>query len=87
MQTAPRTDYAANLALFLVEKTGSCFGEWCVRAMPAADQRALFGRFLGKGRIYIDGARETLEHSRKVCFGHDYDVNHSLSWRDLSASA
>jgi hypothetical protein len=76
-------DYAANLALFLVEKTGSCLGEWYGRGMPAAQQRALFGRFLGKGRIYIDGARELLQHSRKVCFGLDHDINHALAWRDL----
>ena len=48
-------DYAANLAIFLVEKTGSCLGSWKGN-LPAAQQRALFGRFLGKGKLIIDGS-------------------------------
>ena len=79
-------DYAAQLAMFLIEKTGSVFGNWSDR-MTAKEQRALFGRFIGKGRIVIDGERETLCNRVKVCFGLDYDDRNVTNWRDLSAAA
>lgn len=75
-------DNAANLGLFLVEKTGSCLGRWRGR-MTAREQRGLFGRFIGKGTVEIDGSNETLIHSRKVCFGLDSEDTHNIKWRDL----
>ncbi len=80
-QTA-RQDHAANLALFLVEKTGSVFGTWRGQ-MTAHDQRALFGRFLGKGLLVINGEQERVKMIVKVCFGLDYDTREDLAWRDL----
>ena len=65
-------DYAANLGFFLLEKTGSIWGQWKGK-MKAEDQRKLFGRFLGKGTIVIDGQTETICNRVKVCFGHDWD--------------
>jgi hypothetical protein len=76
------TDYAAALALFLVEKTGSCIGLW-KGTLPAKDQRALFGRFLGKGRLTINGATETLRHTVKRGFGTDFEVTANLTWREV----
>ena len=76
------TNYAANLALFLQEKTGSVFGNWCGR-MTANEQRELFGRFIGKGLIIIDGLNETICNRVKVCFGLDYDDHNLAHWRDL----
>lgn len=75
-------NYAANLALFLTERTGSCFNVWKGR-LSAAEQKALFGRFLGKGTIEIDGANETLLHWVSVCFGQDYDVTFDHKWGAL----
>ncbi len=75
-------DYAANLALFLTERTGSCFNRWKGR-LPAAEQRALFGQFLGKGTLEIDGAAETLVHWVAVGFGQDYDVTFNRKWGAL----
>lgn len=75
-------DYAANLALFLQDKTGSIFGTWSGR-MSAKEQRALFGRYIGKGKLYINGERETVEHWVKVCFGLDSDCNARVAWRNL----
>ncbi len=75
-------DYAANLALFLMEKTGTVFGTWNGR-LTAAEQRAMFGRFLGKGKIVIDGSEERLAHVVKRCFGLDYEVTADLPWRAL----
>lgn len=72
-------DYATNLALFLLEKTGSVLGAWGGK-MSAAEQRALFGRFLGKGQIVIDGAAETVCNRVKVCFGLDYDDRNVTRW-------
>lgn len=76
------TDYAANLAIFLTEKTGSCLGAWAGK-LAADEQRALFGRFLGKGNIIIDGAAETICNRVKVCFGLDYDDRNITHWRTL----
>lgn len=75
-------DYSANLSIFLTEKTGSCLKMWSGR-LSAAEQRALFGRFLGKGKLVIDGAAETVEHYRKVCFGLDSECTATLAWRAL----
>lgn len=75
-------DYAANLALFLVEKTGSTLSTWSGK-LPAKDQRELFGRFIGKGKIVIDGERETVCNRVKVCFGLDYDDRNTTNWRSL----
>lgn len=77
-----RPDPAANLALFLLDKTGSIWGEWIGR-LTANEQRALFGRFLGKGRIVIDGNAETICNRVKVCFGLDYDDRQQTAWRNL----
>lgn len=75
-------DYAASLALFLLDKTGSVCGEW-KGYMSASEQRSLMGRYLGKGRIVIDGRTETVCNRVKVCFGHDYDDRNVTHWRDL----
>lgn len=74
--------YAENLASLLFEKTGSVFG-YHMQKMTAAEQRALFGRFLGKGVICIDGEKETISNRVKVCFGLDYDHRDVTSWRSL----
>lgn len=74
--------HAAQLALFLLENTGSIFGVWSGR-MTAAEQRALFGHFLGKGLIIIDGERETICNRVKVCFGLDYDDRNLRRWAAL----
>ena len=75
-------DFVGNLGAFLIENTGSVFGSWAGK-MPAKDQRKLFGRFLGKGRVYISGSGERIEHHVKVCFGLDSDMTERLYWRDL----
>lgn len=80
-QTTP--DYAANLAFWLLDKTGSVCGEHAAR-MTADEQRALFGRFLGKGRIVVNGATETICNRVKVCFGQDWDDRNQMTWADLN---
>lgn len=75
-------DYAGNLAAHLLEKTGSVFGTIAAK-MTATEQRALFGRYLGKGTIVINGEEETICNRVKVCFGHDYDDRNVTSWRTL----
>lgn len=79
---ADMADIASNLALFLTERTGSCLGAWRGR-LTAAEQRALLGRFVGKGVLWIDGAAETVEHHVKVCFGTDTDCTFSRKWSAL----
>ena len=43
-------DYAANLAFFLLEKTGKTTGLWSGK-LTAADQRSLYGRFIGNALL------------------------------------
>lgn len=72
-----------NLAHFILANTGSLWGIWKGH-MKAADQRHLFGRFLGRGRITIDSEDEIVMHSRSVCFGLDRDTTHRLAWGDIN---
>jgi len=75
-------DIAANLAHFLCANGRKVCG-WTGFHMKAADQRKLFGRFLGKGRIVIDGECEELRHYRKVAFGQDSDCTETIRWGAL----
>jgi hypothetical protein len=75
-------DYAANLALFLLKNTGTIFGRFVSR-MTAAEQRTLFGRVVGKGRIVIDGEKEEVSNLVTVCFGQDYDYRNVTKWNTL----
>ena len=75
-------DAAGNLACFLLEHTGSIWGRWKGR-LTAADQRRLFGRFVGKGTLAIDGSDETITHIISVCFGTMYAADATYPWRDL----
>ncbi|MHC5194766.1 hypothetical protein ACYSUW_13525 [Pseudomonas frederiksbergensis] len=78
-------DHAGNLALFLLDKTGSIWGCWSGK-LTAAEQRALFGRFLGKGKIVIDGLREQICNRVSVCFGNDWDDRNVTTWQQLNNS-
>ena len=73
---------AANMSLFLLEKTGSVCGTFRGK-LPAKQQREMYGQFLGKGKITINGNDETLCHTIKVCFGHDYDDTFNKKWTEL----
>lgn len=77
-----RKDFAAQLALFLLEQTGSIWGRYRSH-MPAKQQRELFGRFLGKGQIVIDGDEESICMKRRVCFGTDWDEVGYTKWAAL----
>lgn len=80
--TVESPDFAANLALHLVKTTGSVLGKWSGK-LSAKEQRSLFGRFIGKGNIVIDGAAETICNRVKVCFGLDWDDRNVTAWRHL----
>lgn len=86
MTTTPRVDYAAVLALYLLEKVGTVLGEWSGK-LTANEQRALFGRAIGRGKIVINGSNETICNRVKVCFGHDWDDRNVTAWRDLNPEA
>lgn len=77
-----QTDIAGQLAVFLLERTGSIFGTWKGR-LTAKQQRALFGQYLGKGLLIIDGEDETVRHRVQVCFGLDTNVTARGTWADL----
>jgi hypothetical protein len=84
--TTTRFDIATNVAFFLLEKTGSVCGYWQGR-LTAKEQRALFGRFIGKGMLHIDGATETIAHTIKVCFGLDYDITFQRTLAEMIREA
>lgn len=73
----------ANLANFLMETKGSTLETWKGH-MSAKQQRELFGMFLGKGEIVINGTEETIKHVKKVCFGMDYDVTFESAWANIN---
>jgi hypothetical protein len=75
-------DYAANLAHFLLGKTESVCGLWSGK-LTASEQRELFGRVIGKGRIVIDGHNEIIFNRVRVCFGRDYDDRNITRWANL----
>ena len=79
-----KEDRAAALTFFLLDTVGSIWGTWSGR-MTADDQRALFGRYLGKGKLYIDGTRETVEMWVKVCFGTDGACEFRQPWSAVAA--
>jgi hypothetical protein len=79
---AAETDRAAAMAIFLLDNTDSIYGCWAGN-MKAADQRILFGRFVGKGLIIISGDTETVGHSVSICFGTMRDTVWSARWVDL----
>jgi len=82
MTTKTKIDYAAQLALFLLDQTGSIYGRYR-GTMPAKQQRALFGRFIGKGTIVINGTDETLYMRRTACFGTTWDEGGYTKWAAL----
>lgn len=79
-------DIITNLAFFLLDNTGSVNGKFKGK-LSAKEQRELFGVFLGKGTIEIDGMRETVRHIISVCFGHDFDVKFESKWKDILTTA
>ncbi len=85
VQIEDTSDVAANLAHFLMANGKSIFGTWSGK-MTAKDQRRVFGRYLGKGNVVINGAKETVEMVVSICFGTDWDVRESLTWAALCAA-
>lgn len=77
-----RFERIADIGLFVTVRTGTCTGHWEGR-MRAAEQRALFGRFFGKGTLIIDGATERIQHCVTRCFGLDYEFTADLRWGDI----
>lgn len=48
-----------------------------------AAQRDLFGRFIGKRKVVINGERKLLCNRVKVCFGRDSDERNVTKWAAL----
>ncbi len=77
-----RTEIVGALALFLLEKTGSIFGDFQGR-ITADEQRKHFGCApFGKCRVMISGDPETVRVSRKVAFGQDFEATEK-SWLQM----
>lgn len=64
---------AENITALLMEQKGSTNACVTIKGMSKKDQLATFGRYFGKGLIYIDGTNETVTHAVKVGFGMDWD--------------
>lgn len=74
--------YITNLTALLLEKTGSVHGRLSGK-MSADEQRELFGRYIGKGTIVVDGMREVVYNQVKIAFGMDWDDRNVTRWIDL----
>jgi hypothetical protein len=73
---------AAKIGMFLVTRTGRCNGQWRGKLL-AAEQRALLGRYFGRGTLIIDGARERIRYQVERLFGAGTDTRADLAWADL----
>ena len=73
----------ANLANFLMAEKGSVLATWNGK-MPAKQQRELFGMFLGKGNITIDGTKETIQHTVKTGFGADWEHTYEGTFNTIN---
>ena len=82
ISTMSKDDIVINLAFFLLENTGNVCGIYKGR-MSAIEQRELFGCFLGKGKIIINGNDETICCRIKIAFGSDYEDRYSMRWTEL----
>lgn len=81
-------DIIENIAAFLMDKKGSVLATWKGK-LSAKEQRALFGVYMGRGEIVIDGEREIVQHLVKVCHwnGQDSDPTFYAKWSDIQAHA
>lgn len=78
MNTANYTT-AENIATFHFQQVQS-FNKVSFARMNKAEQLAMFGCYLGKGRIMIDPTDETVTHVVKVCFGTDSAYTKQIKW-------
>lgn len=76
---------AANIAFFMLEN-GKTISDVMYTRMKVADQRKLFGRAIGRGRLKIDSLNECVLNIVKVDFGHDTAINGVLHCKDLSVT-
>lgn len=62
---------AARIGQFLIEKDLYTYSYWSGK-VSKKDQMKYFGFYLGRGKIHVDGTEETIEMTKKVCFGQDW---------------
>ncbi|PZR41187.1 MULTISPECIES: hypothetical protein [Burkholderiaceae] len=75
-------ELATKIGLFLVSRTGRWNGQWRGKLL-ADEQRALLGRYFGRGTLIIDGARERIRYQVERLFGGGTDTKADLAWADL----
>ncbi|KGC70209.1 MULTISPECIES: hypothetical protein [Burkholderia] len=75
-------EQATKIGLFLVNRTGQCTGKWRGKLL-ADEQRALLGRYFGRGTLTIDGARERIRYQVEHLFGGAVETKADLAWREL----
>lgn len=71
-----------NIAAFLMKEKGSVLEMWVGR-MSYEEQRKLFGKVFGKGRIVIDGAREEVYMIVKIDYGTDVGTRGYMRFADF----
>ncbi|KWK61849.1 hypothetical protein WM15_13005 [Burkholderia ubonensis] len=75
-------EQATKIGLFLVNRTGQCTGKWRGKLL-ADEQRALLGRYFGRGTLIIDGARERIRYQVEHLFGGAVETKADLAWAEL----
>lgn len=76
---------ASHIAFFLISQGKKSYEEWD-GYMPAKKQREVFGVYLGRGRIFVDGLNETISMTVKVCFGLDFNTEINIDCKDPQSS-
>lgn len=67
-----RYDVAANIAHVLMANGAGIF-DTITGNISAKDQRRVFGLFLGKGKLIIDGQKDTVCATYQTAFGGDQE--------------
>lgn len=72
---------AARIGLFLTNRAGHCHGSWRGKLL-AEEQRALLGRYFGRGTLTIDGTTARVRYQVERLHG-GLETRADVSWADL----
>lgn len=68
---AQRYDLAAKIGFFLVKKGLKSWGVWFGK-LTKSEQINSFGFYIGKGQIEVNGEKDYIAMTIRVCFGSDH---------------
>jgi len=75
-------DKIESMSALVIARCDSPWGRVTLK-MNKAEQVAMFGQYMGRGTIIVDGEAEEVRHVVSCCFGQDYEVTKTVKWIDL----